>query len=240
MISQDVCNLVQSYLARGDKSSAPRRSPAPGRRFSENARRRSIWQSDVSVRLKGAVDDVVQDVWAVVLHDWSEFCLDPNHKTFESWVSSIAAHLLWNYVRRPSRRHERPLPADFAEVLFDHEPGPEAELEQMQQHEQFHACVAQFAKRLSRRDGCILTQRFIDLKTSTTIARELGIKPDCVRKFPQRVGPELREYLRRPASEHLEGIYVKIKKFSGITSHSASSDAHIIIERPEVSLVSQD
>ncbi len=196
MISQDVCNLVQSYLARGDKSSAPPAESSAWEAFQRECEAQ-IYLAVRRVRsLKGAVDDVVQDVWAVVLHDWSEFCLDPNHKTFESWVSSIAAHLLWNYVRRPSRRHERPLPADFAEVLFDHEPGPEAELEEMQQHEQFHACVAQFAKRLSRRDGCILTQRFIDLKTSTTIARELGIKPDCVRKFPQRVGPELREYLR--------------------------------------------
>ncbi len=156
-----------------------------------------------------------------MLAGWAEFCLDPDHGTPEAWVGSIVSRQAWRYVRRRSRRNERPLPTELAAELLDHELGPEAELEQMQQHEQFCARVTRFAGRLSQRDSSILTRRFIDLKTSAAIARELGVTPGCVRDFLHRVAPELRAFLRTAVWGSLEVSYVKMKKFSGIMKHSA-------------------
>ncbi len=162
--------------------------------FAGNAKRSSSPQSDACAA-RGASDDIVQDFWADVVEDLPRYCLDPGDKTFESWVSSIASHVVWNYVRRPSRRREQPLSVDLATVLLDEELGPEAELELMQEHELFRSLVRQFAERLSQRNGSILTKRFIDQKTSAAIAREIGVNPGCVRDFLHRVIPRFRAFL---------------------------------------------
>ena len=93
----------------------------------------------------------------------------------------------------PSR--EDTLADDLAASMLDRKPGPEAELERMQQHELFHARVTQFAKRLSERDCRILIMRFIELKSTGAIAREVGVRPGCVRDFLHRLAPDLRDFL---------------------------------------------
>jgi RNA polymerase sigma factor (sigma-70 family) len=196
MVDQDMLMLVPGFLTRQDKAQAPLaercacdaflRECAP---LIDRLVRRARAPSE-------AIDDSRQDVWVEVLAGLPEFCLDPDHGTLEAWIGSIVSRQAWRYVRRRSRHRERPLPGELAARIPDHELGPETELEQMQQHEQFCAHVTQFAGRLSQRDSSILTRRFIDLKTSAAIARELGVTPGCVRDFLHRVAPELRAFLR--------------------------------------------
>ena len=196
MINQDELMLVPCYLARDDKSQAPAAECCAWDAFQREFYALVGGPVRRVPAARGASDDLVQDVWVEVLDGLPRFCLEQGHVTLESWVRSIVLRLLWNYVRRRSRRHERPLAEDLAAGLLDPGPSPDAELGQMQEHELFHACITQFAKRLSERDAMVVIMRFIELKASAAIARELGVRPGCVRDFLHRVVPELRAFLR--------------------------------------------
>jgi DNA-directed RNA polymerase specialized sigma24 family protein len=141
MLNQHVLVLVLSYLDKRDKSLA-----SAAELIAWDAFRREC-EALISLAIRrvraarGASDDIFQDVWLALFDDLPRYCLDPGDKTFESWVSSIASHVVWNYVRRPSRRREQPLSVDPATVLLDEELGPEAELELMQENEHFHSLV---------------------------------------------------------------------------------------------------
>jgi RNA polymerase sigma factor (sigma-70 family) len=196
MVDQDVLMLVPGFVTGPDKGQAPLTEPSARDAFLRECAPlidRLVRRARVP---REAIDDLRQDVWVEVLAGLPEFCLDPDHGTPEAWIGSIVAREAWRYVRRRSRHRERPLPSELAAELFDHELGPKAELEQVQQIELFHLRINQFASRLSERDGRILIMRFSQLMSVAAIARELGVTLGCVRDFLHRVAPELRAFLR--------------------------------------------
>ena len=116
-------------------------------------------------------EDIRQEVLIKLLEGLPEFKLDPDRGNLESWVRTIASHEAWRWVRKRSKRRERPLDAGTADHVLDPEPGPDVELERMQEHERFQKRVAEFAGRLRDRDRKIVVMRFLDHRSLPEIAR---------------------------------------------------------------------
>jgi DNA-directed RNA polymerase specialized sigma24 family protein len=112
-------------------------------------------------------------------------------------VTKIAARLAVKRARRHAREQAAPLSATGADALVDPEPGPDVELEQMQEHELFAALVSEFAQDLTTRDGQIVLLRFLKSWDFLEIARELKASDSCIRSVIHRVSPKLRDFLRR-------------------------------------------
>jgi RNA polymerase sigma factor (sigma-70 family) len=195
MIDRDVLMMVPSYLARQDKAQAPTAECNAWNAFHRECVALIYRPVRRARARRDEVDDLAQDVWTAVLDGLPRYCLDADRGSLETWVRSIVSRRLWCYFRRRSRHRECSLAFELAVAMLNRKPGPELELEQMQQHERFHTLVSQFAKRLPERDGRILSLRFIELRNATAIARELGVTPGCVRDFLHRVNPELRAFL---------------------------------------------
>jgi RNA polymerase sigma factor (sigma-70 family) len=174
MFQQERLPLVQIYVARLDRNLAT----TDERSAFEEFLCMCVAVTRASIRrVPGASavwEDVTQEVLAKLLENLPNFDPDPDCGNLESWVKSIASHEAWRWVRRRVKRREGPLDAD-TEELVDHEPSPEAELENMQRHELFHARVLDFAERLRERDRQIVIMRFVKLRSVREIATELSL-----------------------------------------------------------------
>ena len=93
-------------------------------------------------------EDIVQDVFAKLVVKLPSFQLDPARGDLESWVKAIASHEAWRWVRKRVKRREGPFDPEAVNELFDPQPGPDRELERMQEHELFKARLTEFAERL--------------------------------------------------------------------------------------------
>ncbi len=196
MFEQKRLPLVQCYLAKLDRSLATTEESSAWDEFHLMCLT-LIGASIRRVRPARAVsEDVTQDVLTKLLENLPDFDPDPACGKLESWVKSIASHEAWRWVRRRVKRREGPLDAYTTEELVDHEPGPDAELEHMQQHELFQARVTEFAERLRERDRQIVVMRFVKLRSVPEIANELSLTEGCVRSVLHRVVPQLRDFLR--------------------------------------------
>ena len=82
-------------------------------------------------------EDIAQDVFAKLVAKLPNFHLDPARGDLESWVKAIALHEAWRWVRKRVKRREGPLDPEAVDELFDPQPGPDRELERMQEHELF-------------------------------------------------------------------------------------------------------
>jgi RNA polymerase sigma factor (sigma-70 family) len=196
MTDQDLLMLVQSYVARKDRTLAPADENSAWERFYVSAgdlMRATIRQVSPA---RAILDDVIQEAWADLCKALPEFRLDPERGTLDGWVKSVASHEAWRWGRRRAKRLEHPLDPDLADALLDAEPGPESELERTHQGELFHARLTQFADRLSARDRRMLTMRIVDHRRSDQIARELGLSAVCVRQALHRLLSQLRDFLR--------------------------------------------
>jgi RNA polymerase sigma factor (sigma-70 family) len=188
--------LVQSYLARPDRDLATIDECAAWEQFHLMCRT-VILASIRRVRAARAVsEDVSQDVLTKLVENLPDFNLDPARGDLESWVKSIASHEAWRWVRKRCKRHEGPLDADMADHVLDPDPGPDVELERMQQHELFKARVTEFAERLRERDRRIVIMRFVNLRSVLEIIRELGLTEGCAWSVLHRAVPQLRDFLR--------------------------------------------
>ena len=111
MSDLDTLNRIQSFLA----------APAGGRRASDievvawedffqihdplirsTVKRRDISDSDL--------DDLVQDIWAILIKRLPKLELDPSRGTLHGWVISVTRHHASRYNRRRMRRRHEALP----------------------------------------------------------------------------------------------------------------------------------
>lgn len=143
------------------------------------------------------IDDVAQDVWIVLIRELPRWVFDPGLGSIAAWVTKIAHRLAVKRARRHAREQAGPLRGTGADALVDPEPGPDVELEQMQEHELFAALVSEFAQDLTTRDGQIVLLRFLKSWDLLEIARELKASDSCIRSVIHRVSPKLRDFLRR-------------------------------------------
>jgi RNA polymerase sigma factor (sigma-70 family) len=158
----------------------------------------SIFAVVSRVRTAGPVaEDVTQEVLAKLVKRLPNFQLDPARGDRESWVKEIALHEAWRWVRKRCKRHEGPLDPDLADKVLDPEPGPDIELERMQEHELFKTRVTEFAERLPEPDGQIVMLRWVSGYSLSTIATEMSLSKDRIAWVVRRETPGLVDYLRR-------------------------------------------
>jgi RNA polymerase sigma factor (sigma-70 family) len=143
------------------------------------------------------IDDVAQDVWIVLIRKLPKWVFDPGLGSIGAWVMKIAHRLAVKRVRRHAREQAEPLGGTGADKMADPEPGPDVELEQMQEHELFAALVSEFAQGLTTRDREIVLLRFLKSWDFLEIARELKASDSCIRSVVHRVSPKLRDFPRR-------------------------------------------
>jgi DNA-directed RNA polymerase specialized sigma24 family protein len=82
-------------------------------------------------------------------------------------------------------------------LLVDEEPGPDVEVERMQEHEWFEALVLEFAAHLHERDGRIVVMHWVRAWALSDIASELSMSEDAVWGVIRRARPKLLDYLSR-------------------------------------------
>lgn len=131
--------LVQSYLARPNRDLATTEERLAWEQF----HRMCLSVILVSIRrvraARAVSEDVTQDVLTKLVENLPDFDFDPARGDLESSVKAIASHEAWRWVRKRSKRHEGPLDPNLADQVLDSEPGPDEELERMQEHELFMA-----------------------------------------------------------------------------------------------------
>jgi RNA polymerase sigma factor (sigma-70 family) len=143
------------------------------------------------------IDDLTQEVWTKLIRKFPRWAFDPAKGSIAAWVTKIAQRLAMRRARRGSKRNGESLSETSAATLVDPEPGPDIEVEQMQEHEFFAALVSEFAQGLSARDGQIVERRFLNSWGLLEIARELEASVICIRSVIHRVKPKLLDFLRR-------------------------------------------
>jgi RNA polymerase sigma factor (sigma-70 family) len=201
-MDDDLLLLVQSYVRRSDKQTATAVECGAWESFHPECTA-LIGATVRRIRAaKEATEDLIQDVWAAVIHGLPEFCPNSKRGTFESWVTCIALRKAWRCVQRRSRRQEEPLAAGLAAELRDSRPGPDFELERIQQQELLSSRLAEFAETLSERDRVIFMLRVVDHRAIYEITRELNLTDDCVRSALRRALVQLGASLRACGINH--------------------------------------
>jgi RNA polymerase sigma factor (sigma-70 family) len=189
--------LAQSYLARPNRDLATTEERCAWEQF----HRMSLAVTLASIRRVHAArvmsEDVTQDVLTKLVENLPDFNLDPARGDLESWVKAIASHEAWRRVRRRVKRHEGPLDPDLADQVLDPEPGPDVELERIQEHELFKTRVTEFAARLPEPDGRIVMLHWVNGYSLSTIASEMSVSKDKIAWVVRREAPRLVDYLRR-------------------------------------------
>jgi RNA polymerase sigma factor (sigma-70 family) len=142
-----------------------------------------------------SIDDLTLDVWVLLIRKLLRRAFDPGRGAIGAWISKIAERLAAKRVRRSSKQRGESLSEVQPESLVDPEPGPDVELERMQQHELFAALVSEFAATLNMRDGRIVILRFLECWAVSRIARELKASRDCIASAIHRLLPRLRDFL---------------------------------------------
>ena len=196
MLDQELLRLVKSFL--GKRSEAPTWEEC--RAWEEFYLRYDVVARDTIGRNNGGldiVDDVVQEVWIMLIRKLPRWVFDPALGTIGSWVAKIAKRVATKRARRNSRRRAEALNETVAATLVDLELGPDAEFERMQEHELFGILVGEFAASMDLRDGRIVILRFVESWPMPEIAHHLKLSDATVRSVLHRATPKLRDFLSR-------------------------------------------
>jgi RNA polymerase sigma factor (sigma-70 family) len=157
---------------------------------------------------KSELDDLVQDVWVQLLRELPRLKFDPARAPICAWVSAIAERHARKRIRRRRISRAKPLNDSHADTLADHEPGPDAEFEWMQEHELFASLVQEFAASLPERDGRIAAMHWLVGCSLPLIASDLCMSRDAAWGVVRRIYPKLLNYLR---PRFVQPSYVKIQ-----------------------------
>jgi RNA polymerase sigma factor (sigma-70 family) len=87
-------------------------------------------------------DDLVQEIWALLIRRLPRLNLEPARGTLCAWVAAVARHHAGRHARRGSRRRHEPLTPELASVLVDPATSPVIELERKQRQALVHAVIA--------------------------------------------------------------------------------------------------
>jgi RNA polymerase sigma factor (sigma-70 family) len=153
----------------------------------------------VTQRFHGAsaiVDDVTQTVWLKVIVGLPRLADDTDRDGLLRWVAKIAENEARRFLRRRSKRKEESLGSEASEELLDPEPGPDEEMERMQEHELFCVLVREFAEGLCERERAIVLMYWIEAFPVADIARRREMSEDAVRWVLRRIKPKLVHHLR--------------------------------------------
>ncbi len=143
------------------------------------------------------VDDITQSVWVKLIKRLPRLRFDAAQGSLKAWVATIATREALRRAHGHPMRRATPLSPDLADELLDREPGPDATLEQMQEHELFCSLVAEFSARLPEPDRQIVMMYWVEACVLSAIALHLNMLEDAVWWVLRRIKPKLMDHLRR-------------------------------------------
>jgi RNA polymerase sigma factor (sigma-70 family) len=146
------------------------------------------------------LDDLAQDVWALLMRELPKWEFDPTLGALDAWIASIASHEAWKRARRRSTYTEQLLDPEFmGTILYPVNRGV-SELERQELEEEARAVLAELAARLSPLSNRIFLMGCFDSKSVPQIAAQEGLSLDCVKMRLRRARHLLDEVLRRRGS----------------------------------------
>jgi RNA polymerase sigma factor (sigma-70 family) len=202
----DVLNRIQSFLA----------TPRLGERASpaELLAWEDFFQAhDLMVRSivkhggmsQSDLDDLVQEIWLLLVRRLPKLSLDPARGTLHAWVAAVARHQAGRHARRRSRHHQDVLDPELASALLDLAHNPVTEMERKQQQSLVQAVIAEMGKRMPERQHRIIVEYWINEQSTSAIAEALHMSPECVWSTIRRARPGLLDRLRRAGLDVQDG-----------------------------------
>jgi RNA polymerase sigma-70 factor (ECF subfamily) len=147
------------------------------------ARRKGLPEPDAA--------DLVQDVFALLLHKLPEFHYDPS-RTFRGWLKQVALNKLYETQRR--RRPPRPVPQAILEGASPgDEPDPFWELDYRQ--ELVRRALEIMQSQFQPRTWQACWEHVVSGRSAAEVAADLGMSPGAVYVAKSRVLRRLRQEL---------------------------------------------
>ncbi len=137
------------------------------------------------------LDDLVQEIWLLLVRRLPKLSLDPARGTLHAWVAAVARHQASRHARRRSRRHQDVLDPELASALLDPTHGPVSELERKQQQLLVQAVIAEMGKHVPELQHRIIVEYWINEQSTPAIAKALQMSPECVWSTIRRARPAL-------------------------------------------------
>jgi RNA polymerase sigma factor (sigma-70 family) len=134
----------------------------------------------------GEADDLMQQVWIVLLKRLPTWQFDPATGTLEGYIGKIAARLARRHVRRRQKRPSGVFTAALESMLTDPGHGPLAEYERNERNDRARAILAAARASLPEEAHRMLVMRFIDGRGVGEIAAAFSVSFECARKKLQR------------------------------------------------------
>jgi RNA polymerase sigma factor (sigma-70 family) len=187
---------IQSFLTSGDRNepaSSEERSAWEDFFSLEDhiiraiARRGDVSQSDV--------DDVAQEVWALLVRRLPTFRLDPARGSLNAWVAAVARHLVGRHERRRKMRRDAFLALELAADFVDPKGDPVTDAARKLQQEQVQAAITKLAESIPELKRRIIIRYWVDEQPLSAIAAELEVSEDRVWTIIRCARPRLRKLL---------------------------------------------
>jgi RNA polymerase sigma factor (sigma-70 family) len=143
------------------------------------------------------VDDLTQEVWAVLVGGLQKLRLDPDLGSVTGWVVKIANDMAKKHARRIGTFRADSLSLDAADKLLDREPGPDVEFEWVQSERELRQLIESFAASLPEREQRVVVLYWLEELSLSRIAADMMISEDCAWGILRRVSLKLAACLRR-------------------------------------------
>ena len=141
------------------------------------------------------VEDVTQDVFAVVVRRLPEFRHE-HAGAFRGWLKAIAANCVRDYWRRANRQPAPVGGSDFGQLVKQWE-DPQSELSQLwnREHDEHvtRYLIAQIQPQFSEKTWMIFQRFALEGHSADEVARELGTTPNAVFIAKSRVLAKFRQ-----------------------------------------------
>jgi RNA polymerase sigma factor (sigma-70 family) len=187
---------VQLFLAKPEDVATPEEAFAWNELYRKCGR---IVRGRLGGKHRGWVDDddLFQMVWIILVHRLKTSKFDPARDTLEGWVARIVRDVLGRHNHHFAKRRDERLTPDLADELLDPEDGPDLEVSRTETRHELRELIESLRSSLSKRDHGIVAKRWLDGRSVSSIADEMGVTRDCVKAVLYRASVMLRELLRK-------------------------------------------
>ena len=199
MLEQDLVARVKFSLSEppGARSLEETLAAEELCRVCEPVIRARIWRV---LDARNEIDDLVQDVWVLVIRRLPTWELDPTLGAFQAWVGAIASREAWRRARNRSKHLEQPLDLELVGEILVPELDSLSELEREEWQEAARSVLADLEAKLSPLSARIFRMRYFDGKSIPEIAADVGHSVDCVKMRLRRARHLLEQDLRHRES----------------------------------------
>jgi RNA polymerase sigma factor (sigma-70 family) len=142
------------------------------------------------------VEDVVQEIWKVLIQQLPKLQYDPGRGTLRGWVIAVARREAARQARRLSRSRIEALTPELAAVLPDRDADPVTLSERKRVQEEVRAILAELNARLPELTNRIIVLHWFEERTVPDIAAELGLSVYRVSRRLREARQAIRVLLR--------------------------------------------